>query len=218
MLIQKQTTGEVRFYESGDLIKTLTEDVTINLNPRLSGVEIVDKSGRAYQVPTAKVGFLQVLPNAPTVFIGDAVTLFNILQSQFFNELHSGGASPFFGSGNLIVREEAETQTNQTAFQTKAKLTVPPDFVSGIYEVKAFAEFQVSRTNRSGFVQLIKNLTDVIAQTDQEPKDTTNWLQFDGFDQLQLNPSDFLDIRFRSEQANTTTSIRRARIRIFRVS
>lgn len=222
MNIKKRTDSFVEFVSSdGNVMRTLSENVTMNYYELSKSILISDQNGNSFLVKLNRVRTTQIDPNLPIVFSGSLSDLWDLLVLSFFDEKHiSTGSTPIYGSEYNYIEDESESQTSQTTFITKAKLQVL-SLPIGFYNIQAYAEFNTNRTNRSSYVELIRNVgtnDDIIGQTDQEPKDATNWMQFNVFKDLQLSGNQVFDIRFRSEQTNTTTRIRKARIKLFRVS
>lgn len=89
MILQKQLTGEVLILDNSIIIDSIQEDCTINCLPMRSGVEIVDKTGRRFNIPLSRVEGTQLLPAAVVPFSGTLDAFYTLLIGSFFNEFHN---------------------------------------------------------------------------------------------------------------------------------
>jgi len=99
VLIQKQLNGDVFFLIGGTVVASLSEDVTFNLSFKRGGIDIIDEVGRRYFLEWGFVTQTQILPAAAVAFTGDLPTLWTLLVTYFFNELHATGGGG--GGGGL---------------------------------------------------------------------------------------------------------------------
>ena len=90
MIIQKQLTGEILLLENSIIVDSIQEDCTINCSPFRAGLEVIDKTGRKFIIPLARVESTQILPAAAVPFTGSLSDLYTLLVGSFFNEFHAG--------------------------------------------------------------------------------------------------------------------------------
>jgi len=128
MIIQKQLTGDVWLVENGENIKTLSAQCTFSLSYKKAGIDVIDLQGRQFFIPLVRVQATQVLPAAEVKFTGDLFDLWDLLVSNFFNELHIVSSST--GVGAVITAVGAGTynilDTDQLIYATANNTMVLP--------------------------------------------------------------------------------------------
>jgi len=88
MLIVKELSGLVSFYEGGAMVKQLNAVCTMQANPKKGGVWVIDKAGREFFIDLGRVLQTQILPAAAVDFSGTVFDLWELLVNDFFEELH----------------------------------------------------------------------------------------------------------------------------------
>lgn len=144
----------------------------------------------------------------------------NIPGSSLTDALNNISA-PVFGSVFEFIKVDAESSTNQQTPQTKAKLTTSA-LPLGTYKVESYIEMMGNRTNRSvntQLLQVLQNSIIVLSETEKEAKDATDYIGYSSFDILEnISGVQVFDLVYFSEAPNTTATVRRARINIYRIS
>lgn len=105
MDIIKQLTGEVTIKESNQVVATLQEDVTANLNQGRNGIVITDIFGKSFEIFTAQIVNHQLLPAVAIKFNPRTTenlwnVLFDLSAAPFFTEFHISTA--LTGSSNFL--------------------------------------------------------------------------------------------------------------------
>lgn len=88
MIIQKQTTGEVWAIETGRVICSMDEVCTFELDKNTNSIAITDRKGIRFVIPLVRVTGTQLLPASVVPFAGDLTDLWELLITDFFDELH----------------------------------------------------------------------------------------------------------------------------------
>lgn len=123
MLVQKGLDSRVRVIRNGAILADLGEVVTMRLMESRAGIRITDLSGRSFDFWLQLITETQILPDPAVPFSGSIYTLWQLLTTFFFTELHtiSGG-----GSGGLI--EDGTTVTGTyTILPTDERLIAGAD-------------------------------------------------------------------------------------------
>jgi len=112
--IQKQTNETVFFIQNGQILTALNRDCTMNLNDDYSGIFIIDKEARRFNLRLIDVADTQILPAAAVAFLGDLAALWTLLVQQFFNELHTS----ISGGGGVVENNILQVGANYSILTT----------------------------------------------------------------------------------------------------
>ena len=155
------------------------------------------------------------LPNTPHSiinFVGDAV---EATDSTGVATITIEGGT-FSGSEFQQVSSEGESTTTSGSWQQKLRLTTS-NLDSGTYRIGWYCEFTTDDGSEECEVQVELNDTTQLAYVLEEPNPVTAWEILAGFKYESLSGVNTIDIDFANPSAGTS-SIRRARLEIWRVS
>jgi hypothetical protein len=154
------------------------------------------------------------LPNTPHSvinFVGTGLTASDI----------GGGVAKLemiFGANHQETSSESQSNTTSESFQNKLTMTTP-SLPAGKYRIGWYAEMLGANTGVSWEMRVQLDDTTNLCLPLKEPRDSTDWFPVSGMAYQTLSAATHtIDIDFRSEDAGVTTSIRRARLEIWRVS
>lgn len=137
MILQKQLTGEVLILDNSIIIDSIQEDCTINCLPMRSGLEIIDKTGRRFNISLSRVEGTQVLPAAVVPFSGSLSDLYTLLVGSFFNEFHTGSGGAVTSDDVTNLSTVAGINVTNALDTLNAKFIFPKLELSGVLSISS---------------------------------------------------------------------------------
>jgi hypothetical protein len=153
-----------------------------------------------------------------TVVSGVTPTQNYHLTTKYYVDTSVSGVQTIFGSNYFVAEDAAQTDTTSITYVRKLRLTAS-GVQAGNYRIDYYSEWLHSKTSTTFGYKIDVDDTTTIHETSFTPANSTSWYTIGGFDYYTLTSGTHtFDIEFLSSSTGSTSSIRNAKIEVWRIS
>jgi hypothetical protein len=153
-----------------------------------------------------------------TVVSGVTPTQNYHLTTKYYVDTSVSGVQTIFGSNYFVAEDAAQTDTTSITYVRKLRLTAS-GVQAGNYRIDYYSEWLHSKTSTTFGYKVDVDDTTIIHETSFTPANSTSWYTISGFDYYTLTSGTHtFDIEFLSSSTGSTSSIRNAKIEVWRIS
>jgi hypothetical protein len=153
-----------------------------------------------------------------TVVSGVTPTQSSHLTTKYYVDTAMSGVQTIFGSNYFVAEDATQTDTTSTSYALKLRLTAS-GMQAGNYRIDYYSEWLHSKTATTFGYKVEVDDTTIIHETAFSPANASSWYSISGFDYYTLTSGTHtFDIEFLSSSTTSTSSIKNARIEVWRIS
>jgi hypothetical protein len=153
-----------------------------------------------------------------TVVSGVTPTQNHHLTTKYYVDTAVSGVTTIFGSNYFVAEDVTQTDTTNTSYVRKLRLTAS-GAQAGNYRIDYYSEWLHSKTSTTFSYKVDIDDTTTIHETSFAPANALSWYTISGFDYYTLaSGTHTFDIEFLSSSTGSTSSIKNARIEVWRIS
>lgn len=181
------------------------------------GTEIMSCDSNFLKVPVYTTATRPTSPSNGMMGYNSTTNKFEGYENGTWSDFVQSTGSGIFGENFQQASSDVESATTSTSWMHKINMTTA-SLPAGTYRIGWNAEVRSNSTSSRAQLRVQIDDTVTIANPEQEPQDTNNYMPTSGFYYYTGSGVLSIDMDYSSTSASATTYIRRARLEIWRVS